>query len=246
VQLVFDGFAGFTVGARRERGERHDPELCSTNRLRRRCDDGLGDGRTGDLHGERDRATGAPFAHAQLDIGAGRSLDQGRGRIGGQAGERAPVDRHDQVARLEHRAGSRRGVEHTRDQQPPPQAEKPPVVGVNRDADAGEARRLVEFAIFLGREVVGEAVVEASDGARDRRVGERSLGDRAIVVAGNPADRFVDDPGRMVGYERAARERRQVFGVSAQPDAENQDDRQRHREYGDERSLTTGGHASAG
>ena len=48
----------------------------------------------------------------------GGPLISAGGRVGGQAGELAPVDRDDQVAGLQAGAGGRRGVEHARDQQP--------------------------------------------------------------------------------------------------------------------------------
>ncbi len=72
-------------------------------------------------------------------------------------------------------------------------------------------RRRVEFAEFARGQVVREAVVEARDHARDRRVRELARGHRAVVVARDPFDRFVDDARLVVGDERVAQEPGQML-----------------------------------
>ena len=59
---------------------------------------------------------------------------------------------------------------------------------------------------------------------------------------GDAVDRFVDDPGFVIGHERIARKRRQVFRVPTEPDARHEHERQREHEY-EQAQRTAIGHA---
>ena len=77
--------------------------------------------------------------------------------------------------------------------------------------------------------------------------GELVRGDPAVVVVRDSLDRFVDDARLVVGDERVAQEARQVFGVPAQPQARDEQDREQHRERDREGvSLRVRGHCAAG
>ncbi len=143
-----------------------------------------------------------------------------------QAREAAAVDRHDHVFGAQTRARGGGVVEDLHDPQPPR-------VGVDLHADAAEAARVVEFAQFLGGEVVREGVVEAGHGARDRGVGELRFADGAVVLAVDPRQRFVDHARAAVGDERALHEPGQVFGVPAPPDARGHQREQQHHDRGE-------------
>ena len=69
-----------------------------------------------------------------------------------------------------------------------------------------------------------------------------SLRYRAVVVVGYAVDRFLDNPGFVIGHERIARERRQVFRVPAEPDPRHEDEHQREHEY-EQAQLAAIGHA---
>ena len=163
------------------------------------------------------------LAHRQPYVGPRRPLDERSGGRGRQAGQIAPVDRHDEVAGLQARALRRRGIEDARDQQSAP-------VGVDRNTDPGEAGRLVEGPVFARSEVVGEAVTKARHGAGDRGVGEAVLLERAVVVARDAVDRFIDDPRVAVCDEHIASETGEVLGVSAQPQPDHEQDRRGQKE----------------
>ena len=86
----------------------------------------------------------------------------------------------------------------------------------------------------LGGEVVGEAVVQARHGPRDRGVGELPGADGAVVVVVDPRERFVDDARVAVGHEHPLHEPGQVFGVPAPPDARGQEREQQQHERGEQ------------
>ena len=179
------------------------------------------------------------FFHAQRHVGVGGPFDEAGRLILRQAREAAAVDRHDQVFGLQPGARGGGGVEDLHDLQPPG-------VGIDLDADAAEAAGMVEFAQFLGGEVVREGVVEAGDGARDRGVGELRFADRAVVLAVDPRQRFVHHARAAVGDEHALHEPGQVFGVPAPPDARRHQRQQQHDDRGERghgrQGSSAGGH----
>src|SRR5581483_9524078 len=162
---AFDRFAEFTVRTRAERRKRDDTDLLPFDRLHGRGDDRLGDRRAGELHSARFAMRGLARLHLDLHVGPGRPLDQRGGLFRVDAAERAAVDADDQFARLQARAGGRRGVEDARDQQSL-------LERVDLDPDPREVRRRVEFFEFMWGQVVREAVPQARDRARDGTVVE--------------------------------------------------------------------------
>ncbi len=233
VQLVFNRFAHFAMGARGEGGEGDDAELVAPEGPRHGGDDGLGDRRPRDLHSAGAQVRRLAGHDPQRHIGAGTALDQRCRRFGVDPREALPSDADDQFAGLQPGVRCRRGVEHAADQQSA-------LARVDDDADSSEVRGRVEFTEFRRCQVVREAVVQAADQAGDRGVRERPAADRAVVIVGDPLDRFVDHPALTVLHERAAQEPRQVFRVPAEVQSRGEQDRQQRGQHGGERRSARG------
>jgi hypothetical protein len=165
----------------------------------------------------------------QRDLGAGLALDETGGKARRAPRQRAPVDRHDDIAAAEPGllgGRMRVDVEHA---QPPP-------FGGDGDADAGEPAlgRALERGELLGVEVVREPVVERAHGARQRAVDEVAARDGPVVVALDDVQALVER--LLVGVdEEVAQRPGQGAGMAAEPEAHDQRDRHQRAEDGDER-----------
>jgi hypothetical protein len=141
------------------------------------------------------------------------------------------VDRDDRVARFDPAPRSRRALEDAFDLEPA-------LDFLDAEPDAGEVPGdlFVELFEVFRREVVGEAVVEVSAQPSDHPLQggilEFGPADRAVVVVLDQFGRLDVEAGRGVD-EALADEGRQLAGVAAEPEPDEEDGDQRGRKGDD-------------
>ncbi len=182
--------------------------------------DGVDDDRCADhLALDRDVQLAAAAFEAERDAGTGAAANQvGRGAAA-EARQRMSVDRDDHIARPDPGTRGREPGNDVLDDQ----------AGAGPGDVDPDTRELIGLGVVervvRGRAVVARiGILQRGNGTGDRAVDQAGARDRVVVVVLDVAERLVDHLVLGVRDERVAQEARQVAGMSAPPDAEDEDD----------------------